>query len=182
MRWPCTRCHRDIVKQTTAASLNIPKIGGTTTTRHRSKEATPTHSLSVACTPTNDLQKYDPNGNPVELNGKPVLAPGKADAYRFMTFYLAQDSAHFDDFYNKSGDPRLPAFAAVTASTPPGSVGGGGTGAGRTEAPDPRRRRPLSTAPSSPTRSPARKHNAAPWPPSSTAGARRAADRSRSSG
>ncbi|MFE3072518.1 LamG-like jellyroll fold domain-containing protein [Streptomyces sp. NPDC059247] len=91
--------------------------GGTTTTRHRSKEATRTHSLSVACTPTNDLQKYDEKGSPVELNGTPVLAPGKVDAYRFMTFYLGQDSAHFDDFYNKVADPTWLADSAEANAT-----------------------------------------------------------------
>ncbi|MGW1975678.1 LamG-like jellyroll fold domain-containing protein [Streptomyces sp. NPDC001889] len=79
--------------------------GGMTVTRHRSREATRSHSLSVVCSPTNDLQKYGQDGKPVYLNGKPVLAPGKVDAYRFMTFYLGEDTSHFDDFYNKVADP-----------------------------------------------------------------------------
>ncbi|MFL0021367.1 LamG-like jellyroll fold domain-containing protein [Streptomyces sp. NBUL23] len=80
--------------------------GGMTTTRHRSKESTRTHSLDVTCDPTRDLQKYDNNGKPqYDTKGEPILAPGKVDAYRFMTFYLGQDNTHFDDFYNKVADP-----------------------------------------------------------------------------
>ncbi|MEU1125678.1 hypothetical protein ABZ371_19455 [Streptomyces sp. NPDC005899] len=37
--------------------------------------------------------------------GKPVLVPGKVDAYRFLTFYLGETSANFDDFYHKVVDP-----------------------------------------------------------------------------
>lgn len=37
---------------------------------------------------------YDEDGNPVD-------APGKVDAYRFMTFYLQPDKEHFKDFKNK---------------------------------------------------------------------------------
>ncbi|QDY81389.1 LamG domain-containing protein [Streptomyces qinzhouensis] len=80
--------------------------GGMTTTRHRSKESTRTHSLDVECNPTRDLQQYDTAGKPqYDTKGKPILAPGKVDAYRFMTFYLGQDNTHFDDFYNKVADP-----------------------------------------------------------------------------
>ncbi|RPK69229.1 hypothetical protein EES43_00230 [Streptomyces sp. ADI96-02] len=80
--------------------------GGMTTTRHRSKESTRTHSLDVECHPNRDLQQYDPVGKPqYDAKGKPLLAPGKVDAYRFMTFYLGQDTTHFDDFYNKVADP-----------------------------------------------------------------------------
>ncbi|MFJ6661897.1 hypothetical protein ACIQNG_36955 [Streptomyces sp. NPDC091377] len=79
--------------------------GGLTVTRQRSKEATRSNSLEVTCNPTRDLQKYE-NGQPkYDATGKPVLVPGKVDAYRFMTFYLGQDTTHFDDFYNKVADP-----------------------------------------------------------------------------
>ncbi|GLF95223.1 laminin G domain-containing protein [Streptomyces yaizuensis] len=79
--------------------------GGMTVTRHSSKESTRTHSLDITCNPTRDLQKYDTAGKPQYDAGKPVLVPGKVDAYRFMTFYLGQDNTHFDDFYNKVADP-----------------------------------------------------------------------------
>ncbi|MFJ4770859.1 LamG-like jellyroll fold domain-containing protein [Streptomyces uncialis] len=79
--------------------------GGTSVTRARTREATRSHSLEVECNPTRDLQKYDDQGKPLYTAGKPVLVPGKVDAYRFMTFYLGQDTTHFDDFYNKVADP-----------------------------------------------------------------------------
>ncbi|MGW1978108.1 LamG-like jellyroll fold domain-containing protein [Streptomyces sp. NPDC001889] len=79
--------------------------GGMTVTRHRSKESSRTHSLDVVCSPTRDLQQYGTDNKPRYDAGKPVLVPGKVDAYRFMTFYLGQDNTHFDDFYNKVADP-----------------------------------------------------------------------------
>ncbi|MGV9314554.1 LamG-like jellyroll fold domain-containing protein [Streptomyces sp. NPDC003691] len=80
--------------------------GGMTTTRHRSKEATRSHSLDVVCNPSGDLQKYDSSGKAQYTTaGAPVLVAGKVDAYRFMTFYLGQDTSHFNDFYNKVADP-----------------------------------------------------------------------------
>ncbi|GLF92948.1 LamG domain-containing protein [Streptomyces yaizuensis] len=80
--------------------------GGMTTTRHRSKEATRSHSLDVVCNPSGDLQKYDSSGKAqYTAAGAPVLVAGKVDAYRFMTFYLGQDTSHFNDFYNKVADP-----------------------------------------------------------------------------
>ncbi|MER5766572.1 LamG domain-containing protein [Streptomyces sp. NPDC001985] len=79
--------------------------GGYSQTRRRSQETSRGHSLDVICKPNRDLQKYRADGTPEYLNDKPVLVPGKVDAYRFMTFYLAQDTTHFDDFYNKVIDP-----------------------------------------------------------------------------
>ncbi|MFD4829386.1 LamG-like jellyroll fold domain-containing protein [Streptomyces uncialis] len=91
--------------------------GGTSVTRARTREATRSHSLEVECNPTRDLQKYDDQGKPVYTAGKPVLVPGKVDAYRFMTFYLGQDTTHFDDFYNKVADPTW-----LTNSTNPNAA------------------------------------------------------------
>ncbi|MFJ2788009.1 MULTISPECIES: LamG-like jellyroll fold domain-containing protein [unclassified Streptomyces] len=80
--------------------------GGMTTTRHSSKESTQSHTLDVVCHPNGDLQKYKADGTAeYDVAGKPILVPGKVDAYRFMTFYLGQDNTHFDDFYNKVADP-----------------------------------------------------------------------------
>ncbi|GLF95112.1 LamG domain-containing protein [Streptomyces yaizuensis] len=79
--------------------------GGYSQTRRRSQETSRGHSLDVICKPNRDLQKYKADGTPEYVNDKPVLVPGKVDAYRFMTFYLAQDTTHFDDFYNKVIDP-----------------------------------------------------------------------------
>ncbi|MFF2025020.1 LamG-like jellyroll fold domain-containing protein [Streptomyces sp. NPDC058171] len=80
--------------------------GGYSQTRRRSRETSRGHSLDVICKPNRDLQKYKADGTPeYDADNKPVLVPGKVDAYRFMTFYLAQDTTHFDDFYNKVIDP-----------------------------------------------------------------------------
>ncbi|WP_009998746.1 LamG domain-containing protein [Streptomyces clavuligerus] len=80
--------------------------GGTTVTRHRSRQATRSHSLDITVNPGRDLQKRDKDSKPLyDQSGKPVLTPGKVDAYRFMTFYLGQDTTNFDDFYNKVIDP-----------------------------------------------------------------------------
>ncbi|MEV5708000.1 LamG-like jellyroll fold domain-containing protein [Actinoallomurus sp. NPDC052274] len=80
--------------------------GGMSTTRTRAKNAARTFGLSVTCAPSGDLQKTDKDGKPAfDAGGKPVLAPGKVDAYRFFTFYLGENSSNFDDFYNKVIDP-----------------------------------------------------------------------------
>ncbi|MFI6515402.1 LamG-like jellyroll fold domain-containing protein [Spirillospora sp. NPDC050679] len=80
--------------------------GGLSTTRTRSKQSSRTFGLNVQCAPSGDLQKQDAGGKPVfDAAGRPVLVPGKVDAYRFLTFYLGETSANFDDFYNKVVDP-----------------------------------------------------------------------------
>ncbi|MFJ4689080.1 hypothetical protein [Streptomyces sp. NPDC088789] len=79
--------------------------GGMTVTRTRSREATRSHSLEVTCNPTRDLRKYTDSKPVSDASGKPVLVPGKVDAYRFMTFHLGEDTTHFDDFYHKVADP-----------------------------------------------------------------------------
>ncbi|MEW5542991.1 hypothetical protein AB1339_35815, partial [Streptomyces cyaneofuscatus] len=80
--------------------------GGFSTTRAKSKESSRSFGLDVQCAPSNDLQRRDGNGKPVfDAAGKPVLVPGKVDAYRFLTFYLGETSANFDDFYHKVIDP-----------------------------------------------------------------------------
>ncbi|MFJ6662192.1 LamG-like jellyroll fold domain-containing protein [Streptomyces sp. NPDC091377] len=80
--------------------------GGYSVTRRRSNETTRGHSLEVICKPNRDLQKYKADGTvEYDARNKPVLIPGKVDAYRFLTFYLGQDTTHFDDFYNKVIDP-----------------------------------------------------------------------------
>ncbi|MFB9208626.1 LamG-like jellyroll fold domain-containing protein [Nonomuraea spiralis] len=85
--------------------LEASFAGGTSVTRAKSKDASRGFGLTVECAPSGDLQRYD-NGKPVfNAQGKPVLVPGKVDAYRFLTFYLGESSANFDDFYNKVVDP-----------------------------------------------------------------------------
>jgi hypothetical protein len=80
--------------------------GGMSSTRTRSKDASRTFGLNVQCGPSGDLQKRDKDGKPAfDAAGRPVLVPGKVDAYRFFTFYLGESGANFDDFYHKVIDP-----------------------------------------------------------------------------
>ncbi|WP_397334558.1 LamG-like jellyroll fold domain-containing protein [Nonomuraea sp. 3-1Str] len=79
--------------------------GSTSVTRTRAKDVSRSFGLTVDCAPSGDLQRYD-SGKPVfTAQGKPVLVPGKVDAYRFLTFYLGESSANFDDFFHKVVDP-----------------------------------------------------------------------------
>ncbi|MEU9003385.1 LamG domain-containing protein, partial [Streptomyces sp. NPDC048551] len=80
--------------------------GGFSVTRAKGKDASRSFGLDVQCAPPGDLQRRDKDGKPVyDAAGKPVLVPGKVDAYRFLTFYLGENSANFDDFYHKVVDP-----------------------------------------------------------------------------
>ncbi|QES57836.1 hypothetical protein DEJ51_29780 [Streptomyces venezuelae] len=80
--------------------------GGFSVTRAKGKDASRSFGLDVQCAPPGDLQRRDKDGKPVyDTAGKPVLVPGKVDAYRFLTFYLGENSANFDDFYHKVVDP-----------------------------------------------------------------------------
>ncbi|MFI9783134.1 LamG-like jellyroll fold domain-containing protein [Kitasatospora sp. NPDC051984] len=88
------------------AQLDASVGGGMTATRARGKEATRSFGLEVEVAPSSNLQSYDQNRNPVfDRDGNPVKVPGKVDAYRFLSFYLGEDSEHFDSFYNKVVDP-----------------------------------------------------------------------------
>ncbi|MFD6248855.1 LamG domain-containing protein [Streptomyces roseolus] len=87
-------------------SLDASVGGGFSVTRAKAKDASRSFGLDVQCAPSGDLQRRDSNGKPVyNAAGKPVLVPGKVDAYRFLTFYLGENSANFDDFYHKVVDP-----------------------------------------------------------------------------
>ncbi|MFI9319271.1 LamG-like jellyroll fold domain-containing protein [Kitasatospora aureofaciens] len=89
-----------------SASLDASVGGGFSVTRAKGKDASRSFGLDVQCAPSGDLQRRDSNGKAVyDAAGKPVLVPGKVDAYRFLTFYLGENSANFDDFYNKVVDP-----------------------------------------------------------------------------
>jgi hypothetical protein len=90
-----------------SGSLEASAGGGFSVTRAKGKDASRTFGLDVQCAPNGDLQRRDKDGKPVyDAAGKPVLVPGKVDAYRFLTFYLGENSANFDDFYNKVVDPQ----------------------------------------------------------------------------
>ncbi|MFJ5881761.1 LamG-like jellyroll fold domain-containing protein [Kitasatospora cineracea] len=89
-----------------AFHLDASRGGGFSTTRAKGKESSRSFGLDVQCAPSHDLQRRDGNGKPLyDAAGKPVLMPGKVDAYRFLTFYLGENSANFDDFYHKVVDP-----------------------------------------------------------------------------
>ncbi|CAN3978183.1 LamG-like jellyroll fold domain-containing protein [Kitasatospora purpeofusca] len=88
------------------AQLDASVGGGMTTTRARGKEATRSFGLAVEVAPSSNLQSYDGDRNPVfDRDGQPVKVPGKVDAYRFLSFYLGEDSEHFDSFFHKVVDP-----------------------------------------------------------------------------
>ncbi|MEM7373071.1 MAG: LamG domain-containing protein [Bacteroidota bacterium] len=75
--------------------------------------------LSVDCKPDGDLQlyvqtdeeraKYAPyineGGGAYTPEGKPILRPGKVDAYRFMSFFLESEKENLEDFFRKVVDP-----------------------------------------------------------------------------
>lgn len=81
--------------------------GGSSVTRTRAKNSTKTFGLDVECPGGRDLQRYTGSGTPVydPTTNQPVTAPGRVDAYRFMTFYLDVTKDNFEDFYGKVIDP-----------------------------------------------------------------------------
>ncbi|MCQ8770766.1 LamG domain-containing protein [Streptomyces telluris] len=88
------------------AQLDASVGGGMSVTRARGKEATRSFGLNVTCSPSGNVQQYDAHRKPVfDAGGKPVNAPGKVDAYRFLSFYLGEDTEHFDTFFHKVVDP-----------------------------------------------------------------------------
>ncbi|GAA0270692.1 hypothetical protein GCM10010302_05320 [Streptomyces polychromogenes] len=90
-----------------AGNADVSMGGGFTVTRAKSRDASRSFGLDVQCAPSGDLQRRDKDGKLVyDAAGKPVLVPGKVDAYRFLSFYLGENSANFDDFYNKVVDPQ----------------------------------------------------------------------------
>ena len=86
-------------------------LGGSySTSRTSDKESEKSFSVDISVDPPGDLQVYHPKpGGGMERqyddDGNGVNAPGKVDAYRFMTFYLDSDKDNFEDLYNKVVDP-----------------------------------------------------------------------------
>lgn len=68
--------------------------GSTTITRTKTRDASRSFSLNVACQPSRNL-----------LDANNQLVPGRVDAYRFMSFYLDTSIDNYDDFYGKVIDP-----------------------------------------------------------------------------
>ncbi|MHA6757059.1 LamG-like jellyroll fold domain-containing protein [Streptacidiphilus sp. PAMC 29251] len=79
---------------------------GYSVTRSKSKDATRTFSLDVTCTPGRQLQKHDGDTPLFDAQDRPVLVPGRVDAYRFMSIYLDTTTDNFEDFYGKVIDPE----------------------------------------------------------------------------
>ncbi|HUR02348.1 MAG TPA: LamG domain-containing protein [Nonomuraea sp.] len=79
---------------------------GYSITRSKSKDATRTFSLDIACTPGNKLQQHNGDTPLFDTDGKPILVPGRVDAYRFMSLYLDTTTDNFEDFYGKVIDPE----------------------------------------------------------------------------
>lgn len=79
---------------------------GFTATRTRATEARRTFELEVESEVPRNLQQYSSTGEPqFRADGEPILAPGKVNAFRFMTFYRDSRNDNFEDFYNKIVDP-----------------------------------------------------------------------------
>jgi len=76
--------------------LESDLMGGTswTVTVQKDKEDEVGYGLTVAAEPTALL------GKPDDTPGSDLPIPGKVDAYRFMTFYLAPVKKNFDDFFD----------------------------------------------------------------------------------
>lgn len=96
----------DVLGATLSLEASVAVGGSFTTTKSKTKNSKRTFGLEVTSAPPGNLQRYDAQGNPVfDAEGRPVQAPGKVDAYRFMTFYLEPDPQHFDALFNRVVDP-----------------------------------------------------------------------------
>ncbi|MCA9693711.1 MAG: hypothetical protein KC636_29245, partial [Myxococcales bacterium] len=86
--------------------LNGTMGGGLSRTKAKSERAKTSFTVEVAVNVPGDLQKFNPEDlTRVYEDGKPVIVPGKVDAYRFMTFYLHGDAENGADLFNKVIDP-----------------------------------------------------------------------------
>lgn len=98
-------------------------IGGSLNlTKSKTRDSENSFSVNVELEIPDNIQKYK-EGNPLyDDSGKPILQPGKVDAYRFMTFYLEPSVQNFDIFVNKVVDPiwlaesRHPNAAAIRSA------------------------------------------------------------------
>lgn len=79
-------------------SLNLVKT--------KSKTSENSFRIDLSMDIPGDLQAYDDDlVRLYDINGKPLIVPGKVDAYRFMTFYLEPTNENFDTFFNNVVDP-----------------------------------------------------------------------------
>lgn len=88
------------------AQLTASAGAAISVSRSKSLEASRSFSLEVETAVPGNLQKYSEDAQAqFDSLGKPLLAAGKVDAYRFMTFYLDSSRDNFDDFFRKVVDP-----------------------------------------------------------------------------
>lgn len=103
-------------------SLNVEtkaSFGGSLNlTKSKTKEASQSFSIDLTNNTPGDLQRFridergnlvrDEAGRPIreyDANGNPLDAPGKVNAYRFLSFYLTPDTQNYDAFFNEVIDP-----------------------------------------------------------------------------
>jgi hypothetical protein len=87
--------------------------GGFVNHQHtKTSQSSTSFGLNVALNLETNITQQDANGHLIEMTGLPdsggtqfKQAPGKVDAYRFMTFYLEPQSRHFEEFFNQVVDP-----------------------------------------------------------------------------
>ncbi|WP_026732681.1 LamG-like jellyroll fold domain-containing protein [Fischerella sp. PCC 9605] len=98
------------VKGSFGGSLNLTKA--------KTKEASQSFRINLKNNTQGDLQRFrldergnlvrDEAGRPIreyDANGNPLDAPGKVNAYRFLSFYLTPDTQNYDAFFNNVVDP-----------------------------------------------------------------------------
>src|SRR5262249_49153428 len=79
--------------------FEVSLSGGSTVTRTKKKETKQTFKLVVECTGGKDLRRYKEDGTVAydPATHQPVNAPGRVDAYRFISFYLDTATENFED-------------------------------------------------------------------------------------
>lgn len=118
-----TKSEVAISKVAVEMELNAMFGGSLSLATTKSENSTQAFSVEVKCENDGDLQVYvndkdkDANGQTPQFptvstggaafdsDGKPILRPGKVDAYRFMTFYLQPNLENFEELKNKVIDP-----------------------------------------------------------------------------
>jgi hypothetical protein len=92
--------------------------GSLNLTKSKTKETSQSFKIELKNNTQGDLQRFrlDERGNLVrdesdrpireyDANGNPLDAPGKVNAYRFLSFYLTPDTQNYDAFFNEVVDP-----------------------------------------------------------------------------
>ncbi|MBD2252704.1 LamG-like jellyroll fold domain-containing protein [Nostoc parmelioides] len=93
--------------------------GSLNLTKSKTKEASQSFKIEVKNNTQADLQRFqmddrgnlmrDEVGRPIRVydaNGNPLDAPGKVNAYRFLSFYLTPNTENYDTFFNTVVDRK----------------------------------------------------------------------------